>query len=251
MSKDFLHSNSVGRLYLLLNEVRTIKVPKGTKMREVWAQIFGVAPNDVEEVFLLYVEMLRLLRDAQADLAQVPDIEQSLYLSPFPHLERAFTASSLEHPVEHFRQYLDEKTMTSLMFGAHTLDKFSAENVVEEEILKNIKTEVEALIDDILKADDIAHELRSFLIDRLEDIRRAIMYYRLNGTKGLRRALETTIGASFLLKYLELPDTDGRNRLKSFGQRFTKIVAKVAEIAFSVAVKQALEGAGLPMLPGK
>jgi len=253
MGDKFLRNNSVGRLYTLLDEVKKMGVPANTKMREVWARVFGIEPNDAEELFLLYVEILRLLKNAREDMERLPNIEPSLYLQPFQQLERAFTVSSFEHPVEHFKRFLDDATMTGLKFGAYALSQASQETIVEQEVLDNLQSEIESLIQDILQSEEIIHELRSFLIDRLDDIRRAIMYYRLNGSRGLRKALETTIGASFLLQFSQVPnaDKDSQDRWENMKQRFGKVIAKIAEITLSVTVKSALEGTILPMLPGK
>ena len=79
------------------------------------------------------------------------------------------------------------------------------------------------------------------------------MYYRLNGSRGLRKALETTIGASFLLQFSQVPDADkdSQDRWENMKQRFGKVIAKIAEITLSVTVQSALEGKILPMLPGR
>lgn len=54
-----------------------------------------------------------------------------------------------------------------------------------------------AAVDELFEAvteSELDPELRDAILDRLESIRRAIVEYRVHGTKGLRNELHTTLG---------------------------------------------------------
>ena len=249
---DYLSNNPAGRLYQILTEV-TKQRNDGEPMQRVWARIFGLDENNTEEIFRAYVELLRLLKSARESVERLPDIDPDLYVKPFEQLERAFTVSSITTNLRSFKQYLTEGTMTALQFCAHTLGKVLNETEVPKETLRKLREQVEALISEVLSA-DLQYEIRVFLVERLEEIRRAIIYYRINGTRGLQRALETTIGASYLLVHsgnsVEFENEKKREAWRKIGKAFANVVMEIAK-AVAPEVAKALVSSNFPVLPGQ
>jgi len=177
---DYLSNNPAGRLYQILSEV-TKQRNENEPMQRVWARIFGLEESNAEGIFRAYVELLRLLKTAREAVEQLPDIDPNLYVKPFEQLERAFTVRSITTNLRSFKQHLTEGTMTALQFCAHALGKVSDETEVPQATLRKLREQVEALISEVLSA-ELQYEIRVFLVERLEEIRRAIIYYRINGT---------------------------------------------------------------------
>ena len=247
---DYLSNNPAGRLYQILLEVQK-QQNNGEPMQKVWARIFELDGQDTEEVFRAYLELLKLLKSAREAVEQLPDVDPDLYLKPFEQLERAFTVSSVATNLQSFKQHLTEGTMTALRFCAYALSKVSNETEVSKEALRELREKVEALISEVLSS-EFQYELRIFLIERLEEIRRAIIYYRVNGTKGLRRALETTIGASYLWVHsegsIEFDSEEKRVKWSKIGEEFKNIILEVAKSVVPEVAK-ALISTRFPILP--
>lgn len=249
---DYLSNNPAGRLYQILSEV-TKQRNDHESMQTVWARIFGLEESNAEEIFRAYVELLRLLKTAREAVEQLPDIDPNLYVKPFERLERAFTVSSITTNLGSFKRHLTEGTMTALQFCAHALGKVSDEPEVSQATLRKLREQVEALISEVLST-ELQYEIRVFLVERLEEIRRAIIYYRINGTRGLRKALETTIGASYLLVHsgrsIEFEDEKKRESWKRIGKAFANVVMEIAKIV-APEVAKALIDSNLPILPSQ
>lgn len=245
--------NPVGRLYILLSEIATIpdnNNTKNTRMREIWAKTFKIDKSNTEELFSAYIEMLKLLKTAREKISRLPNVDPELHIKPFENLEKAFSSFGFEHQLHQFRRYLDSGTMTSLKFCAHSLAQIYDEPEVDEEHLDKLRSKVEKLINEILDSNDIEYELRVFLVERLEEIKRALLYYRINGTKGLRKALESTIGAMYLFNNSNIQEEDEKNSaLKGFMGKMKDVVVEIAKITLAETAKDFLTGGFPALLP--
>ncbi|MBF4437932.1 hypothetical protein ERJ77_26310, partial [Vibrio anguillarum] len=84
--------------------------------------------------------------------------------------------------------------LTRLQFCAEELSRFYAEDSLSEEELKNIIEKIEALFDTVYSS-NLPDALRFALLEEVERLRNAISMYKIKGAKGLKDALQGTIGA--------------------------------------------------------
>ena len=111
--------------------------------------------------------------------------------------------------------------MVGLEFCSDTLSRVTPEDVPDEAILDELKHDVEAMIDDVDKA-DIVSTLKAVILDHLESIRRAVVEYKIRGTQGLRQALDSGIG-SLLRHRDELKKTESQHIVTRLMNLFGKI----------------------------
>ena len=117
--------------------------------------------------------------------------------------------------------------------------------------VKTINIQVENLLSEVVDA-DIPHELKRFIINRLEQIRSAILFYKINGVEGLKDALEATIGAAYLfqVEYNEEDFESESNRSKDIIQGFNKVASSLYKVVAFAYYSTRLMGIEIPPLLG-
>lgn len=236
---DYLTNNPVGRLYKILLEVQKYpdnNIPLGRAL----ADILGMNQRDEEEVIQAYLNLLRLFKRAREVVAQLPDIDATLYLKPFKQLEGKFTEHHLSAPVHTFKQHITEAVMMALQFCAHTASRFFGETEVPQEDLQKLREQVEALMDEVLSMQNFPREFRAFLLEHLDRIRRAVIYYHLHGVTSLREAFQTIVGSTIMwreeVKGVEI-DEEEVERWRDILSKFFNVVRSLAEMIGREAVR--------------
>lgn len=240
--------NPAGRLYSILHSV----IEKGgtdDKINDVLAEVFGIQPDNRLELFNIYVELLQLVRTSKSAVENLHGVDNDLYIRPFERLERGFSILSLNNKWLQLREYLDDSTLTALMFCSDTLSNRIGEKSISNKEIAKLQKEVEALLDTMvtIKLDD---SLRTFLIDRLEHIRKAILYYRIKGADGLKEALENTIGSMYLFRTEKEEenhekDDSAMNKVK---KTFIQIIEHLSKLVSFAKDTKELLGGDMPLL---
>lgn len=183
-------NNAAGRLYTLLNRLRS--TGKNTAIQHAWAEIFGVDKDDLDQIIILNAEIVKLTEETK-NLILKQDVNHDLYLKPFIKIQRVF-ALSLGHQVQNALEFLDEATMVGLEHCAELLSRTAMENQIEESVLNDLLNEIARLEKSILES-TISVELKALLLDSLLEIKKAILYYRIHGAKGIEKAVKNTFGS--------------------------------------------------------
>ena len=242
-------NNAAARLYDILSEARTKFNPRQheVNIREVWASVLDVEEEDTVELLHFVAHLLDLVRTAKLDVQELPNVNTSIYLRPFAKIEKAFSNMNLEIPWHNFTQHLDEATMVGLQFCADTLSLAKPEPIIDKGILTELQSEVEALIEKIVESDFSPH-VKNIFLTNLENIRLAILEYRINGSAGLSRALDTSLGSIFRNRD-EIVKAEDREIFPTF----FKLMFKINElVTYSQNARQLLEPVVsyfLPSLP--
>ena len=185
--------NPVGRLYKILTSAKELarKSPSNNPptMRFIWANLFEVDSKDTGHILEVYLELLKLVRTSKEAIREIPTLNNEVTMKHFDRLELAFSTNSFEHQWANFDQFLDPATMTALEIFADTLSNLAGEKLIDKGEIEKLLNEVETLLRSV-REDDIPNELKIFLVEKLEEIRLALIYYRINGADGLSRALE-------------------------------------------------------------
>ena len=235
--------NPARRLYEVLNRARALGPMIATN--EVLAGALQINPRDTKVLLTAIVDLIDLTDTAKKRLQQL-DIDQDLYLDPFKNIDRLFTGLNLGTNWEAYRSLLDDNTMLALQFCADTLSREMSETVIGEEELTELQTKVESLLEEVLGS-TLPEELKDVLVQKLEDIRLAILLYRVKGTEGLRRALESGLGAIFLYGgHIEEIQDEKQKRTLHDVLEFMAHLAQIAGVGLQVAQLTGL----VPLLPG-
>ena len=185
--------NPAGRLYEIQDRACSFAQPN-RPIKEVWAQVLGGYPADNGSLYYPLSQLIQLTQNAKKSVQQLTDVDQTLYLKPFENIERAFATTNLDQPWSEFKDRVDDATMIALRFVSDALSRMGTEDVIDPEVLSDLQSDVGSLLEKVLQS-DLPDELKTVLIESLEDIRGAILEYRIRGADGLRRVLESSVGA--------------------------------------------------------
>lgn len=185
-------NNPAGRLHAILSEALPNKPNKPT--REAWANVFQVDASATGHLLYLSAQLIELLRLSRQKIEQIGNVDHDLYFRPIENLERAFATMNLDATWNEFRTKVDDATMIGLAFCADTLSQYHPEEVVEKTVLKELLDDIDNVLKTVLES-NLNPTLKTVLTENLENIRRAIIEYRIRGSEGLLRALEASIGA--------------------------------------------------------
>ena len=184
-------SNPAGRLYKIL------KTAKGyvdtEKVRNVWSSVFGIDDDDLV-ITKSVVELYSLSQEVQSLIKMNENLNHSLYLSSFNNIDRSFFPLNLNANWSNCKPHLTDEALTRLQFCAEELSRFYSEETISEEELTDIVKKTNELFDSLL-ASSLPDVLRLTLLEEVEKIRNAISMYKIKGAKGLKQALQGTLGA--------------------------------------------------------
>jgi hypothetical protein len=234
-------NNPAGRLYDILSEALPSRSNKS--IRETWANVFGIDPAATGDLLHLMAQLIELLRASRQRIEQVDGVDRDLYFQPIQNLEKAFASLNLDAQWNDFVNKVDNATMVGLAFCSDTLSQRHTEEVIQKEVLDDLLNDVETLVETVV-ASDLDMALKTVLTENLENIRRAILEYRIRGAEGLLRALEMSVGALLRHRddFREKSDSDSVSGFWKFlGKldRITGIAVKTKQL-FGPAVAQLL-----------
>lgn len=204
--------------------VRLREVDQSGSMLRGWALAVGADPNDYTACVKALSDVVLLIQQVERDIKAHPNINQDLYSIQLGRLRAAIINSNPNAPLQHLTTAIDGVILQGLDFCADQLDRASSETKLNDSEIDKLRKQVEQLIDSVTKA-DVDPSFRSFLILRLEELRSAIVAYRLFGIDPLRKAVEEAVGA--LVMAHEQAKTD-RNRRTAL--QFIKDISVVQNV---------------------
>ncbi|VUD69051.1 hypothetical protein TDB9533_04415 [Thalassocella blandensis] len=213
-------SNPAGRLHKIL--VQAKKRPDQDKVRKVWSTVLGIEEDDVL-VTKAVVELYSLSNEIQSLIKMNNQLNHDLYLKSFNKINQSFFPLNLGTDWKAVKGHLTEESLTRLQFCAEELSTFYAEDTLSDEDLKEIIEKTEALFESVY-ASSLPDALRLSLLEEVERLRGSINIYRIKGAKGLKEALQGTIGA-VVANQQDLKDTSKENPdvLKRLGELIDKL----------------------------
>lgn len=236
-------SNPAGRLHKILSSAKNQADSK--KVSEVWSLVLDMENNDVV-VTKGVVELYNLSQEIQALIKMNNELNHQLYLSSFIRIDRAFFPLNLASNWNSVKPHLTEEALTRLQFCAEELSRFYSEETISEEDLKDIITKTEELFNSLYES-SLPDTLRLTLLEEVERIRNAINMYKIKGAKGLKEALQGTIGAVVAnqeeLKNADKTSDDVIQRLGELIDKMDSFASRALKIkrALSTPIKSVLE----------
>lgn len=238
--------NPAGRLFKILTSAKLGK--DNLPIKQVWANTFELDLNDTSSLLLSVAELINLIRLTKDAIQKIEGIDHKIYLQPFTKIERALAVTNLEANWKSFKNHLDDATMVALQFCSDTLSRQVGENEISKEDLDKLLKEVDALLAKVVKS-KLPEEITAFLIDNLENIRRAILTYRIRGATALKHVLESSIGSIFFHRETVKAEYESKQG-KTVFQGFFGIIGNLNKlVAFALKTKE-LAGPVVKLLIG-
>lgn len=250
-------TNPAGRLHEILSDAKRMS---GSALA-IWKEVFGIEissdearnPLDAElevqiEVISRVLQLQKLIEDTEESLHRIESLSEK-YFRPFVRIH-PLIKQSLGHMNTDLTSTLAQITegdMTILEFCSEKLNERHAEPVVNDEELQEILQEVNSLFDEVRDA-AIDPELKSFVLDGLEAIRRGINEYRIRGPERLKEALGEVIGSLAVNRDIVKA---GRNDNNETVGRFEKLCYRFAAVvSFASDAVGLLNAVSVGLLPG-
>lgn len=213
-------SNPAGRLHKILSEAKRRKDQE--KVRAVWASVLDIEQDEVT-VTKAVVELYSLSNEIQSLIKMNNQLNHTLYLKSFNQINRAFFPLNLGSSWSSVKTHLTDEALTRLQFCAEELSTFYTEDTLSDEDLTEVVEKTEALFEAVFNS-SLPDVLRLSLLEEVERLRSSISMYRIKGAKGLKEALQGTIGA-VVANQEELKEAAGQNPdvLQRLGELIDKL----------------------------
>ncbi|MEU3015616.1 hypothetical protein [Nocardia asteroides] len=144
------------------------------------------------ELHALPAEVDRLVRvHADTEHHEVEDL-----LSWRAQVDAALSAAqNLGNPTHAVVNYIKSEDIKSLKFCGSVLSAANVEGRVDETVLAELRTQVDELYNEVQADSKIPADLRTFICNQLDRIRRALREFTIRGPQALNDALNEVAGA--------------------------------------------------------
>lgn len=217
-------NNPAGRLISLLEKFEEQRRDpfNVNDNRTAWKNILNLETDDDMEIFQAILSVNELVRDTKATIKNTAP-NPSLYLASFENIEKAVFPRQLDDSFEKSMKLIDARVLHSLEFSCELLSQHYDEGEVSQDDLSDIDSTVSELFS-YAKNADIDPNVRTFIMESLEAIRRSISHYNIYGPKGLREAFQLTLGGVFANQE-KLKETNAQE--PELMNRIAKLLAKM------------------------
>ncbi len=173
------HYNPAGRLHSILLTARS--GPANEPIKASFKRAFQAV--DDGELFRKLGMTMELSDEVKRLILQQPSLDHDEHLSWYPRI-RNFLALNLAK-----EQYpLLGEDLKALRFCSLEIEKHKQENEIPEADLRELLAEIESLSNTTLGC-SIDKQLKLWLLDRLNAIRRAVQDYAIRGSEGITEAV--------------------------------------------------------------
>ncbi len=192
-----MHENPAGRLHEILTQLKGSSA--NSKLKNIWADVLGIDKNDEMKVVRQVIEVYRLTLEVEKLIKLKPEINHELYLASFDIMENITSPTNFHKLWHEVSGQFETDVLTRLEFCSYELSRFYEEERVSEEEILEISEMVESLFEELNNSsiDDVSKLL---LLEEIERIRHALANYRIKGAKGVKEALQATLGSVMVNK---------------------------------------------------
>lgn len=218
-------SNPARRLHNVLAAFG--KQHPSTRVSTAWAQVLDVPDNDVFALGLALSAVAGLPDQIKRLLRNHPGINEALYLQWEEPVRKTLRTSLVNMGLQ-VGQVRDEKeqelALVYLQFTAEAL-RTHDRPTPDEDAVSQLIVELQSFESDVSEADELPDDLRTFLLDHAEAMRRALLTVRVRGADCVDEAIERAVGGLILagVPPVTLRQTD-------LGERFWTIIMRATAL---------------------
>lgn len=248
-------NNPAGRLHAILSRAKEGVGTSGyVRTINLWIEVFDIeipeadvlAP-ELEETVSRLLQLNKLINETEARLRNIEGLPDR-YFRPFERIRDIPRKSlaALDSDIGGTIRAVTETDMTILEFCSERLGEQHAEPIVDEGELTSILENVDILFNEVQQS-DLDPELKTFVLDGLESIRRGIFEFRIRGPQRLKETLAEIVGT---LTVNHDVIRAARDQDQSIVERFEKAFYRLAAAVSFAVDGPALLSAVNKLLPG-
>ena len=194
-----------------------------TPAQRVWIRAIqvdaGLSEDEEDEEFHKALSAAMSLAVTCEGLVQrTRGINREMHLRQLRKVKHAILRTSSQQWDE-FRSSFNNDFMMSLQWAAEDLTTYWHEEVIQDKELECIGVKIGALRNRVV-ASGLDHELKTILLDGLEEMRWAIFNYQFTGADGIRMAVDSSI--STVVRHADdlgrVSDDEDKEVLVAFGE---------------------------------
>ena len=256
LTVDTEQTNPAGRLYTIVSRViEESRIRGDIAAGHLWAAVFQIpakhgvpmSGGQLYEVISRLLQLRKLIDETEESLRKIEGLPER-YFRPFPRIralpERSFV--SLASNIVATIKEVTEGDMTVLEFCSEKLEAQHTERIVDEDELASILEDVDVLFNKV-HHNSLDAELKTFILDGLESIRRGIYEFRIRGPQRLKETMAEIIG-NLIVNHdvIHAARKQDADSVGSFEKLFYRVAAVVSFANDGPALLSAVKTALLP-----
>lgn len=189
--------NPAARLHTVLSEAIAQR-GRGEAAVQVWGELLGIDWSTEKPLMLRagadLQELAAEVRSTVVELADSVNINLALrnFIEVETTLDQWISITSL--PMHQFMSPLQDTGLYSVEVCADALKRYASEPSLSPDTIGLLLEKVRELCREVDQAGDLDDATKSWISQRLVGIERALMTYKITGTRGLERAADELLG---------------------------------------------------------
>lgn len=180
---------------LLSKMTRALSLKNETPMPRLWAHVFECESNESILIVQGLSNLMRLCHQAEEAVRVCAPGAPDLYIQPLGKIRALVSDHDLNATWTSYRSRLDASTMTSLQFCDHLLQQeYKKEYPGKSALIHDLLTDLDKLLQSCLNS-EMGPELKTLFAKNLEELRGALIRYRIGEEEALRKAVDQVAGS--------------------------------------------------------
>lgn len=221
---------------------------KNKKVREVWAEVFGLEDASQPELLEAFAEVARLPALVRRQVATLDEDEDKTHmLSCLEPIERILGAG-LATNCNTYNNHYDAEQRSILYMTADALRRAGLVSPSDDlDAVRGLLDDIAELEAAVLAADELPDFLRQFLLRSIDGLRQSLRHYRITGSSGLLAEIQRITGEVVIITggdgFDEHADAPEVSKLRT-------ILATAADLATVATATTPLVATVVPLLGG-
>ncbi len=166
-------------------------------MFETWANAFGIPKEEKDTILYLVADFIKLVQETKNSISKLENRNTTIYLKPFVQIDNALQTLNLNQTSDVFFRGIEETALYNLEVCSDLISSTYNEKTITKKDLTDLLEDVDPLIEKVLNS-ALPPDIKANLMDILEHFRFAILSYRINGSSGIKKAVERGLGGYFI-----------------------------------------------------
>lgn len=183
--------NPAGRLHAILLDA--LRQPETDSVETIWRKVFGLPDGRSDLVLVALSRLVELTHEIEREVRMLEGEGADYYLKSMQRVRDILAHPHLGQQWKQLKPRLDKDITTRLELCSYLLSKGRESKPIPKETLESLQSQVQELQESIAES-NISLDLKVVLLRMLDEIRNAILTYRIVGADGLRDALTNSFG---------------------------------------------------------